>query len=108
MGQNNFGLKYFGFEKVFGSESFFGPKIFLAAMSSSRSDDVTQSVCLCVTFFYIEAIKALDCFKSVVIVFEVFPDCLKGVGCFLSVSSLFEGCFKSVSRVFIECFKSVL
>ena len=62
-------------------------------MSSSRSDDVTQfvclSVCLCVTFFYFEAFKALECFKSVLIVIEVFPECLKGVGCFISVSSVF-------------------
>ena len=39
--------------------------------------------------------------------FEVFPECLKDVGCFISVSSVFEGCFKIVSRVFRECFKSV-
>ena len=56
-------------------------------------------VCLsvCNLFF---TFKALECFKSVLIVLEMFPECLKGVGCFISVSSVFEGCFKSVSRVF--------
>ena len=39
--------------------------------------------------------------------FEVFPECLKGVGCFINVSSVFEGCFKIVSRLFQDCFKSV-
>ena len=81
-------------------------------MSSSRSDDVTHCarVCLCVCnlfFFYtLKPIEALECFKSVLIVFEVFPECLKGVGCFISVSSVFEGCFNCVLRLFQECFKS--
>ena len=67
-------------------------------------------VCLCVSFSYF---KALECFKSVLIVFEVFPECLKDVGCFISVLSVFEGCFKIVSgvfqdfsRVFQECLKN--
>ena len=51
-------------------------------------------------------IESSECFKCVLIVFEVFPECLKGVGCFISVSSVFEGCFKIVSRVFQECFKN--
>ena len=68
-------------------------------MSSSISDDVTKSVCLSVTFFYFEAFKAFECFKSVLIVLEVFPECLKGVGGFINVSSVFEGCLKIVSRL---------
>ena len=58
-------------------------------------------------YFHIGAIEALECFNSVLMVFEVFPECLKGVGCFISVSSVFEGCFNCVLRVFQECFKSV-
>ena len=55
---------------------------------------MTISLSKCVTFFFtLKLIEALECFKSVLIVFEVFPECLKGVGCFISVSSVFEGCF---------------
>ena len=47
------------------------------------------------------------CFKCVLIVFDVFPECLKGVGCLISVSSVFQGCFKGVSWVFQGCFMGV-
>ena len=69
---------------------------------------LTLSVCLCKTFFYIGAIEAFECFKIVMIVFEVFSECLKGVRCFNSGLSVFEGCFRSVSRVFQGYFKNAL
>ena len=85
----------------------------LAVITSSRSDDVTKSVCPC--------FRLSECFvKSVS---RVFQECLKGVSrvfqgsfksvsmvfheCFKGVSRVFQGCFKSVSKVFQECFKGV-
>ena len=65
---------------------------FLAAMSSSRSDDVTQSVCVSVRpslFFLLVFLKFLLVFKSFNDVSRVFKGCLK-----------FKGSFKDVSRKF--------
>ena len=65
--------------------------MFLAAMSSSRSDDVTKCVCVCgcpsvVNLFSLEHSKHLK----------------------LDVSRVSQGCLKSVSRVFQGCLKGVL
>ena len=43
----------------------------------------------------------MECFEGVLIVFKVFPECSKGVGCFISLLM----CFKSVSRMLQKCFK---
>ena len=88
---------------------------FLAAMSSSRSDDVTKSVCLLVVIFLVWIIQCIRCkmfqgfFKEVL---KVFQGSFKGVyrkfqGCLQKVSRVFQGSFKSVSRNFQECFKEV-
>ena len=62
-------------------------RLFLAAMSSSRSDIVT--------------LKFLGCFKKIT---RIFQGCLKEVlwkyGNFKGVSKKFRGVFKEVSRVF--------
>ena len=63
---------------------------FLAVMSSSRSDNVTQFVCVFVPFFPFN-------------VFGVFFT----FGCFKEVSRLFQKSFKGVSRKFRGCFKDV-
>ena len=63
---------------------------FLAAMSSSRSDDVTQFVILSVPFFLLVSSKLvvhLECQQGVL---RVFQGSLKGV------SRKFEGCFTEV------------
>ena len=39
---------------------------FLAAMSSSRSDDVTKSVCVSVVIFLVCSIQGIRCFKDVI------------------------------------------
>ena len=72
--------------------------LFLAAMSSSRSDDVTQSVRPCVVLFLFWNISKM----SVSSISRVFQECFKGV------SRVFQGCFKGVSRVFQGCFRGVL
>ena len=78
---------------------------FLAAMSSSRSDDVTKFVrvfvCSCVViFFSLEHSKHL---KQDVL--RKLQECLRGVclkfqGCFKEVSSMLQGSFKAVNRKF--------
>ena len=91
-------------------------KQFLAAMSSSRSDVVTQSVRSCVCPFFsfsvlgiLSSLKVFQwCFKKVLRVFEfsrMFPVSLKGVykkfqGNFKGISIKFRGCFKLVYREF--------
>ena len=75
---------------------------FLAAMSSSRSDDVTNAVCLSVTcfFFYFEAVKSFEA-RRLQGVSRVFQERFK------SISRAFQERFKSVSRAFREGFKGV-
>ena len=72
---------------------FFLQIFFLAAMSSSRSDMVTQSVRPSVLLVSLEFFLIL---KSSNGVSRKFKGCLK-----------FQGCFKEVSRVFTENFKGV-
>ena len=65
---------------------------FLAVMSSSRSDDVTDCVCLCV------------CVKSICLVWSIqsiWSQMLQG--CLKSVSRVSQGCLKGVSRVSQGC-----
>ena len=68
---------------------------FLAAMSSSRSDVVTQFVCVCFRvfvrplFFLLVSLKFLLVLKSFNGVSKQFKQCLK-----------FNGSFKAVSRKF--------
>ena len=77
---------------------------FLAAMSSARTDGVTQcvcvSVCSFVPFFSFSVFEVLSspkefqwCFKKVLSVFEVF-------GCFKEASRMFQGSFKGVYKKF--------
>ena len=71
---------------------------FLAAMSSSRSDDVTKSVCVCVcvcvcVFAVIFLVCSIQCISSKIRVLMVFQDSLKG---FLK----FQGSFMAVPRKF--------
>ena len=80
---------------------------FLAAMSSSRSDVVTQFVCSSVRsfvrpslFFSFSVFEVLSspkefqwCFKKVLSVFEVS-------GCFKEASRMFQGSFKGVYKKF--------
>ena len=78
--------------------------IFLAAMSSSRSDVVTQFVfpCFCVfvrpLFFLLVSLKFLLVLKSFNGVSRQFKGCLKFIGGFKDVSS-----FKGSSRKIEEC-----
>ena len=92
---------------------------FLAAMSSSRSDDVTQFVRSCVILFLLWSIRSIrikmsisrvfiECFNSVS---KLFQECIKNVSnvlqeCFNCVSRVLQDCFKSVSEGYQECFKS--
>ena len=81
---------------------------FLAAMSSSRSDDVTKFVRPSVRmspFSDIEAFEAnLDVLK-----FLMFPSVSPVFHlCFTGVSPVFHRCFSSVSPVFYQSFTSVL
>ena len=70
---------------------------FLAAMSSSRSDDVTKSVCLWgVILFRLEHSKHLK--LDITRVFQ---------GCLLGVSMEFQGCLPGVSMVYHRCLKGV-
>ena len=97
---------------------------FLAAMSSSRSDNVTKFFRLffrplffLLCFWSLEVVfvsrKFQGCFKEVSRVFQVsfkevlrmFRESFKGVlrkfqGCFKEVSRVFQGSFKGVSRKF--------
>ena len=81
------------------------PKIFLAAMSSSRSDVVTQSVRLSVCPFVRSFVTF---FLSLVSLKSVASNSVKGIY-FESrcVSRVFQGSFKGVTRKFQGCFKEV-
>ena len=98
--------------------NFLDLHFFLAAMSSSRSDVVTQSVCPFVRlsvcpfvrsspFFLLVSLKCLLVVKSFKSVSRQFKECLKFNGSFKEVLSVFQGCLKGVSRKFQECFKEV-
>ena len=86
--------------------------MFLAAMSSSRSDDVTKCVrsfvrSSVVILFSLEHSKHL---KQDVL--RELQGCLRGVclkfqGCFKEVSRMFQESFKGVYRKFQACFKEV-
>ena len=63
-------------------------------MSSSRSDDVTKSGCVCRQLVNFGALKAFE-----VRCFRVPVECLKGVyresrGCFRGALGMSHGCFK--------------
>ena len=85
--------------------------LFLAAMSSSRSDLVTQSIRLSVClypYFYFEALEA----NHDVLMFLVYRQCFTSVSPvfhqrFASVSQVFRQCFTNVSAAFQQCFASV-
>ena len=83
--------------------------LFLAAMSSSRSDGVTQSVCPSLFFHLVFLEFVVHCFKKVS---RVFQGSFKGVprkfqGCFKEVSRVFQGSLKGVSGKFKGCFKHI-
>ena len=97
---------------------------FLAGMSSSRSNVVTQSAFsfICPLFFSFSALGVLSspkefqwCSKKVLRVFEVsriLQVSLMGAykkcqGCFKKASRVFQGSFRESSRVFQESFKGV-
>ena len=92
--------------------------LFLAAMSSSRSDDVTKCVCLCVClcvrsqFVKFAGFKAFEA-KCLEGVSGVSFGSFKGVprnyqGSFKGANRKFQGCFKGVSRMFQGRFRAVL
>ena len=73
-----------------------GFRLFLAAMSSSRSDYVSKCVCVClwgVNLFSLEHSNHLKLDVS-----NVFQGCI--LGSLLCVLRVFQGCFKDVLRVF--------
>ena len=70
--------------------------MFLAVMSSSRSDDVTMFVCVSVRSHSLEHSQPLK--QDVSRVLQVL---------LLDVPRVFQGCFKKVSRVFQGSFKGV-
>ena len=89
-------------------------------MSSSRSDDVTKSVCVsvCSQFVKFGAFKAFEvsvlqgCLLDVLDVPKVSRGCLKGFskvsqGCPLDVSRVSQGCLEGVSRLSSGCLKGV-
>ena len=79
------------------------PLYFLAAMSSSRSDGVTQFVRPSVRSFVRNLFFLLVSLES-----RVFQGSLRIFqGSFKGVSRVFQGCFKGVSRVFQGSFKGV-
>ena len=91
------------------SESFFRRSLFnvffLAAMSSSRSDVVTQFVRPLVrhqgVFFSLRSYKGVS--RSLMCVSMKYQGCFMQVsliGSFKVVSRKFQGCFEGVSRVF--------
>ena len=82
-------------------------------MSSSRSDDVTNSVCLSVCSHSSSLVYLMPhmCLKVVLRVLDNFQGCSKSVPfprmfqvCFTGVLMMFHGCSKSVifSSVFLE------
>ena len=85
---------------------------FLAAMSSSRSDVVTQFVRSSVRsfvmkefFFSLRSYKGVSrksnrCFNEISRMFHASFMDRKFQGCFKKVSRVLQGCFKGVSRVF--------
>ena len=78
-------------------------------MSSSRSDVVTQCVCLSVfsfvPFFLLVSLNFHLFLKSFNVVSRQFKGYLKFNGSFKEVLRVFHGSFKGVSRKFNECFK---
>ena len=74
--------------------------LFLAAMSSSRSDNVTKCV-----FMFVQSIFLVRSFQS--IWSKMFQGCYKGVSWASQRSLKGQGIFKRVSRVFQEHFKGV-
>ena len=72
---------------------------FLAAMSSSRSDDVTQSVRPSVPKEFLISLKII-CSVS-----RMFQDCSVFQGSFKGVLRMFQGYPKEVSWMFQESFK---
>ena len=72
---------------------------FLAAVSSSRSDNVTKSVCVCVCVYV--SVVIFFCLEPSIKAFEAI--------CFKGVTRVFQGCLKDVSRVFqpLGCFMCV-
>ena len=90
-------------------------------MSSSRSDDVTNSVCLSVCSHSSSLVYLMPhmCLKVVLRVLDNFQGCSKSVPfprmfqvCFTGVLMMFHGCSKSVFGVcclekFQRCFKKV-
>ena len=85
--------------------------VFLAAMSSSRSDDVTRSVCLSVQSLFVK-FAAFKAFEARCLCLRELQCCLRSVcwkfqGCFKEVSRMFQGSLKDVSRMPQGCFKSV-
>ena len=101
----------------------FSITLFLAAMSSSRSDDVTQSVRPSVPKEFLISLKIIcsvsrmfqDCsvfqgsFKGVLRMFQGYPKEVSRMfqESFESVSQKFQGCFKKVSKTFQGCCKEV-
>ena len=83
-------------------------KYFLAAMSSSRSDVVTQFVSSLVMkefFFSLRSYKGISrksngCFNEVSRMFHASFMDRRFQGCFKKVSRVLRGCFEGVSRVF--------
>ena len=73
---------------------------FLASMSSSRSDVVTQFVCVFVhpsiPFFSFSVLEVSSGPKTFNGVSRLFKVCLKFKGSFKDVSRMFQGSFKGV------------
>ena len=75
--------------------------LFLAVMSSSRSDVVTHSVRPFVTKEFFLSLKSFNC------VSRVFKGCLMFKGSFKDVWRKFQGCLEKVLRVYTKSFRSV-
>ena len=83
---------------------------FLAAKSSSRSDDVPMFVCVCVCVCLCVCIWSHSVLFGAFRVFEA--RCFEWVamlsqGCLFKVSRMFQESFKGVNRKFQGCFKEV-
>ena len=83
------------------------PFQFLAAMSSSRSDVVTQCVRPFVLLFLLVSLKFLLVLKSFNGVSSLFKGYLEFKGSFKDVLRKFYGCLQKISGVFPGCFKEV-